>query len=95
MDSIGVIPIISEGGDKMVYVYKKPMPGYCHEMVTANSDGSFTVVINEALSAEQQKQAYEHAMCHICKGHFDFDCPLTVEEMELQAHAQEKGRRTV
>lgn len=73
----------------MIYVYEKPMPGYCHEMVTANSDGSFTIVINEALVREQKLTAYRHAMRHINLGHFDLDCPLTVNEMERIAHAKE------
>ena len=79
----------------MEYVYTKPMPGFCKEMVTANADGSYTIVINEALSKEQQMVAYRHAMYHIEQGHFDFDCPLTVNEMEMFAHAQEEGRRTL
>ena len=73
----------------MVYVYTKPMPGYCHELVTANADGSYTVVVNEALSEQQQQEAYAHAMRHICLGHFDVDCPLTADEMEIQVRAKE------
>lgn len=75
----------------MIYVYQKPMPGYCHEMITANADGSYTIVVNDCLSDEQKKEAYEHALRHVNLGHFDYDCPFTVEEMEMQAHAEEEG----
>ena len=75
----------------MIYVYQKPMPGYCHEMVTAKADGSYTIVMNEALSFQQKQEAYAHAMRHVCMGHFDYDCPYTVDEMEIQAHAEKEG----
>ena len=79
----------------MIYVYTRPMPGYCHEMVTANKDGSFTIVVNDALSEEQKLAAYRHAMLHIRKGHFDFDTTLTADEMEIEAHAEEENGRPI
>ena len=79
----------------MVYVYTRPMPGYCHEMVSPNEDGSYTIVINDALSAEQKLAAYRHAMKHIRRGHFDFCCPLSADEMEGEAHAEEEGGRQI
>ena len=79
----------------MVYVYTKPMPGYCHEMVTANTDGSYTIVINDTLGAIEKLEAYRHALSHIRKGHFDFDTTLTADEMEREAHAEEESRRQI
>ena len=76
----------------MKYVYLKPMPGYCREFVTQNTDGSYTIVINSILCAEQQREAYEHALRHIECGHFDHGC---AEDAEREAHAQEEERRTV
>lgn len=68
----------------MVYVYLRPMPGYCHEMVSPNDDGSYTIVINSILCEAQQKEAYEHAMRHINSGHFLDDA--TADAIECQAH---------
>ena len=79
----------------MIYVYTRPMPGYCHEMVTANKDGSFTIVVNDALSEEQKLAAYRHAMAHIRKGHFDYVSELTADEMEIEAHAEEENGRPI
>lgn len=73
----------------MVYVYTKPMPGYCHEMVSQNDDGSYTIVINDVLSKVEQAAAYRHALSHIRRGHFDFDTLLTADEMEKDAHGKE------
>lgn len=70
----------------MVYVYLRPMPGYCHEMVSPNSDGSYTVVINEALSDEQKLEAYSHALRHIEGCDFGKE---NVQGIEKEAH--EKG----
>lgn len=79
----------------MVYVYTKPMPGFCHEMVSQNDDGSYTIVINDVLSKVEQAAAYRHALLHIRKGHFDFVCDLTADEMEMEAHAEEESGRKI
>lgn len=76
----------------MVYVYLKQMPGYCHEMVAPNDDGSYTVIINEALSKAEQIEAYEHALRHITGNHFECGEADTIEG---ECHAQEEGRRKV
>jgi hypothetical protein len=68
----------------MVYVYLRPLPGYCHEMVSPNADGSYTIVINSILCKAQQKEAYDHAMRHISEGHFSDDA--TADSAERQAH---------
>lgn len=54
----------------MEYVYMKPLPGYCREMVAQNDDGSYTIIINSLLSKVEQAAAYRHAMRHIRADHF-------------------------
>lgn len=71
----------------MVYVYLKELPGYCHEMVSVNEDGSYTIIINNALSRDQQMDAYHHAMRHIGSGHLDH--VGTADEIERDTHAEE------
>ena len=36
-----------------------------------DANGFFNIYINENLSVEQQQQALEHEMRHICRGDFD------------------------
>lgn len=76
-----------KGGEVMVYVYLRPMPGYCHEMVSPNTDGSYTIVINEALSDEQKLEAYSHALRHIEGCDFSQE---DVQEIEKEAHEKRK-----
>lgn len=45
-----------------------------------DSDGFYNVYINCALSAEEQKQAIAHEICHISRG--DFFSNDTLEEIE-------------
>ena len=53
------------------------------EHVIANSDGSYTVLINSRLSHERQKEAFSHAMNHIDKN----DIKKTdADSIELEAH---------
>lgn len=70
-----------------MYVYLKEMPGYCHEMVSQNEDGSHTIIVNSILSREQQIEAYLHALKHIRRGHFDCG---TADEVEREAHAEKE-----
>lgn len=59
----------------------KDVPG--KEFVTPNEDGSYTIVINSRLSHDAQLLAYQHAMEHIDKNHFEkFD----VQQIESEAH---------
>lgn len=45
-----------------------------------NSDGSFSVYINSALSEAKQREVLEHELRHISAEHFYLDMP--VEKME-------------
>ena len=76
----------------MVYVYLKQMPGYCHEMVAPNDDGSYTVIINESLSKTEQIEAYRHAITHITQRHFEGG---NADEIEGECHAKEEDRREI
>lgn len=69
----------------MVYIYQYPLPGYCHEMVGENPDGSHTILINSLLSRPQQLKAYEHAMHHILNDDFRKD---SVQTIEYEAHKE-------
>ena len=72
----------------MEYVYLKEMPGYCHELVSQNKDGSYTIVINSCLCREQQLEAYEHAMRHIRNHDFENRQEKNVQEIEHRAHKE-------
>ena len=66
----------------MVYVYLKELPGYCHEMVSQNKDGTYTVIVNSLLARDQQLEAYHHALRHILGNHFELDA----QSAEREAH---------
>lgn len=70
-----------------VYVYlRDDLPPHIHEMVAPNADGTYTIIIDSTLSYASQCEAYNHALEHIERGHFDVDCTLSVQEIEAQAH---------
>lgn len=68
-----------------IFVYFVSLPDGINEAVVSGVD-SFTIYIDIRLSDKKKREAYEHAMKHINYGHFDIDCPLTVDEMECEAH---------
>lgn len=76
----------------MEYVYIKPLPGYCREMVSVNDDGSYTIIINSMLSQVEQAAAYRHAMRHISSDHFACG---DANRAEGEAHAEEEDRRKI
>lgn len=53
------------------------------EMVSANEDGSYTILINARLSYDGQLKAYEHAMRHIENDDFQ---ESDVQKIEYEAH---------
>ena len=67
----------------MIYTYLKPLPGYCKEMVSPNEDGSYTIIINDALTDEEKWEAYCHALYHIQSDDFD---GKNVQAVERDAH---------
>lgn len=53
------------------------------ETVTKNDDGSYTIFLNARFSYEQQKKAYNHALCHIQRNDFD---RYDVDMIENECH---------
>ena len=53
------------------------------EMVTPNSDGSYTILINSRISFEAQQKAVLHAIGHIERNDFEKD---NVQQIEAIAH---------
>lgn len=53
------------------------------EHVIANSDGSYTVLLNSRLSRERQLEAFSHAMKHIERNDFE---KTDADNIELNAH---------
>lgn len=58
-----------------------------HEMVTENSDGSYTIFINARLTYTRQLEAYQHAMKHINECDFQ---KTDVQTIEAIAHTSDK-----
>ncbi len=52
--------------------------------VVANADMSFTIVLNDALTFEQNQKSYLHEYAHIVNGDYDKKC--SVDMIELNAH---------
>ncbi len=60
------------------------MPGSIKAYVVANADMSFTIVLNDSLTFEQNRKSYLHEYAHIVNGDYDKKC--TVDLIELSAH---------
>lgn len=67
-----------------VYVYERPLPGFCNELVGQTEDAT-VIVVNSDLNAAQKMAAVRHAVRHIEQAHFDGS--LTADEAEAEAHA--------
>lgn len=70
-----------------VFVLLSDMPTTIKSFVVANSDMSFTIMINARLCHEQQLMAYEHELKHITNGDYDKKC--SADLIELAAHNME------
>lgn len=66
-----------------VRCYQLGLPGRI-KAFTVLKDGYYTIVINSALSLEQQLKEYEHEMCHIKSG--DYESKLPADMIEVYAH---------
>lgn len=60
------------------------MPCTVKSYVVSNADMSFTIVLNSALSYEQNQKSYLHECAHIINGGHNKKC--TVDIIELEAH---------
>lgn len=58
-------------------------PGSIKETVAENEDGSYTIFIEQALSHEEQRKEFLHAMSHILGNDFS---KRDIQQIELQAH---------
>ena len=67
-----------------VYVYERPLPGHCRELVGQTADAT-VIVVNSNLNDAQKMAAIRHAIRHIEHGHFDGI--LNADEAEVEAHA--------
>lgn len=67
-----------------INVLLKNMPTTIRAYTVANTDGSYTVIINAKLSTEQQRLSYYHECSHIING--DYDKKLDVGLLEIYAH---------
>ena len=59
------------------------LPVRVEGVTVPNSDGSFSIYINELLPEEKRREVLEHELRHIRAEHFYVDMP--VEHMERQA----------
>lgn len=64
-----------------IYVYIIDMP--VNEAVCPSGACSYTIYINARLSAEAQREAYNHAMRHIQRGDWE---RYDVQTIEKEAH---------
>lgn len=62
------------------------MPTCMAEMVTPNSDGTYTILLNGKLSYEKQTEAFWHAIRHINHNDFERVEALGIQVIENQAH---------
>ena len=70
-----------------VNIYVVDLPDGIHEMV-APCLGGYTIYIDDKLSPEGKRSAYDHALYHI--NHHDFE-KEDVNQIELEAHAHTTG----
>lgn len=65
-----------------IFVYTVKMPPKIKEFVTPCLDG-YTVYIDDSLSDEEKREAYNHAMKHIERNDFE---NTDIQEIEYEAH---------
>ena len=60
------------------------LPTTIYSFVRENPDGSYTIVLNARLSAEDRARHYDHEMGHI--NNHDFEKEISADEIEVIAH---------
>lgn len=60
------------------------LPTTIYSFVRENPDGTYTIVINARLSAEDRARHYLHEVRHIMEN--DFEKEQTADEIEYHAH---------
>ena len=74
-----------------VFVCAYPLPGI-NEVVRQNEDGSYTILISEALQKVKQLEALNHAIRHIMNEDWSGG---DVNEIERERHAEETQGRQI
>ena len=67
-----------------VSIHYVDLPPKVNAVSTVNEDGSYSVFVNPAASAEQQKRSGAHELAHIAGN--DFDCVREVSDLEQIVH---------
>lgn len=60
------------------------LPTKIYSFIRENPDGSYTIVLNARLSAEDRERHYRHEIGHIYN--FDFEREETADAIEAEAH---------
>lgn len=68
-----------------IYSVLATLPYSIKAFVVQNEDMSYTIVLNDSLSYEQNRTSYLHEYNHIINGDYDKQC--SVDEIESEAHA--------
>ncbi len=72
-----------------IYIYMVNLPSGINEAVTPCSDG-YTIYIDDKLSPEGKRKAYDHALYHITNHDFE---KSDVNLIEIEAHKTDGGKR--
>lgn len=72
--------------DDVVVNVNNDMPLCMAEMITPNSDGTYTIFINGKLSHEMQTKAFWHAIGHIEHNDFERIESYGIQVIESEAH---------
>lgn len=70
-----------------IYTTLTDLPTTIYSFVRQNHDGSYTVVLNARLSAEDRLRHYRHEIDHI--ENCDFEKEETADEIEAYAHRED------
>lgn len=71
-----------------IYTTLTDLPTTIYSFVRQNRDGSYTIVLNARLSAEDRLRHYRHELDHI--GNCDFEKEETADEIEVYAHREKR-----
>ena len=75
--------------DDIIVNVNNDMPLCMAEMVTPNSDGTYTILLNGKLSHEMQTKAFCHAIGHIDRNDFERVEIYGVQSIEAEAHGRD------
>ncbi len=67
-----------------IYVRYLSLPCRIHSFVVANKDLTYTIVLNDRLSHEQNMLSYQHELEHIHNGDYEKKCGADL--IEIMAH---------